>query len=160
MHHLKKYTSRTIDTKKIEPVMSSIKSILMVLQKNFNDLKFSQTFLLLFIFEGFSLVTDKGFCISKEGKWFSGCVGHQFESHEECGWSCINLGSCVAFNYNKQTQRCYLITTSKPENDCPNVLTWKERNVFAKSVDDLKALEMDANSVCYARIKVDKKELR
>ena len=110
-------------------------------------------------FEGFSLVTDKGNCKSKEGKLLSGCIASEVESHNDCGWSCIIIGSCIAFNYDKDTQGCRLITTSKPENGCPNVFTWNERNIMAKSVDDLKVSE-SATRVCYARIKVDKKELR
>ena len=123
-------------------------------------MKFSLNFSLLFIFEGFSLVTDKGYCKSKEEKWFSGCKALEFESLNECGWSCINLGSCIAINYNKHNQNCNLITTSEPENGCPNVFTWRIKTVFAKSVDDLKASEINTNAACYARIKVDKKELR
>ena len=112
-----------------------------------------------FIFVGFSLLTDKGSFTSKEGKSFSGCVASDVESHNECGWSCISLGSCIAFTYRKGTQKCKLITTSNPGNGCPNVFTWVEKAVLAKSVDDLKVSEA-ATAACYARIKIDKIELR
>ena len=105
------------------------------------------------------MVTDKGACKSKKGNALAGCVSFEFESQNECGWSCIILGSCIAFNYSKETQRCQLITTSKPESGCPNVFTWLERNAFAKSVDDLTVLK-STTFVCYAKIKADKKELR
>ena len=105
------------------------------------------------------MVTDKGRCKSKEGELFSGCLAIDVESHNDCGWSCIILGSCIAFNYRKDTQKCKLITTSKPENGCPDVFTWTEHNVFAKSDDDLKVSE-SANHVCYARIKANKKKCR
>ena len=105
------------------------------------------------------MVTDKGRCKSKEGELFSGCLAIDVESHNDCGWSCITLGSCIAFIYRKDTQKCKLITTSKPENGCPNVFKWVEHNLFAKSVDDLKEEEF-ANFVCYVRTNADKKERR
>ena len=124
-----------------------------------NGMKFNLNLSLFFIFEGFSLVTDKGSCKSKKGKYLSGCAASDVESHNNCGWSCISLGSCIAFNYRKDTQRCQLITTSKPGNGCPNVFTWYEKDGLAKSVDDLEVWEA-ATFVCYARIKIDKTELR
>ena len=101
-----------------------------------------------------TLVTDRGYCLSTEGK-FSVCKAPKFKSKDGCQAACIRLELCLAFNYNKVTQNCNLLTTSKPTNGCPKGYTWIERGKFAKSVGDLEVFRTSDN-VCYAKIKADK----
>lgn len=107
-------------------------------------------FIVFNIFKGFTLHSDKGYCLSKEGKSLAGCKASDIESRNDCGVACNILESCIAINYNIEFQNCLLITTSKPDNGCPTGFTWLNR-VFAKSVDDLKVWPQ-ANTVCYAKI--------
>ena len=103
--------------------------------------------------KGFTLFSDKGICQSKEGKKFRGCKAWDVESNNDCGVACNILGSCIAFNYNKDRQMCLLITTSEPDNGCPNGFEWfHEDRVFAKSVDDLN-VSSHAIVKCFAKIK-------
>ena len=107
------------------------------------------------------MVSDKGRCISKEEKFFSNCKTSGLESIEECQTACISLEVCLGINYDKASQLCNLITTSKPTNGCPKGFTWRDMVAgFAKSVDDLYTSGSNPNYLCYAKIQVDKKELR
>ena len=107
-----------------------------------------------------SLVTDKGGCRSKEGKIFPECIASGFKSKDECQAACISLELCLAINYYKVSQKCLLITTSKPTNGCPKDATWSDGGgIFAKSADDLKEYS-NPDAVCYAKIQADKKERR
>ena len=102
-------------------------------------------------------ITDKGGCRSKEGKTFPMCIAYGFKSKDECQAACISLELCLAINYYKVSQKCLLITTSKPTNGCPKYATWSDMGgIFAKSADDLKE-HLIPDAVCYAKIQVDKR---
>ena len=119
-------------------------------------MKFGPLDSFFFFLKGMTLVTDRGFCVFKEGKSSVCKSKNLFKSKDGCQAACIGLDVCLAFNYNKvQSQDCSLITTAKPKNGCPNGFTWTDRGMFAKSVDDLEE-RSDSDAVCYAKIKIDK----
>ena len=103
------------------------------------------------------MLSDNGGCRGPGKEFFSRCFAR--DVHIDCGAECKSLGPCLAFNVKEESGSCSLITTSEPENGCPNGFQWVDNGLLATSVEDFE-FSSAANFACYAKKNENENERR
>ena len=107
---------------------------------------------MIFSFKGYTLITDNGTCVHKNGNWVPKCVKEDVDSVNDCKETCTSLEDCVGYFYNLDENRnCRLIVTTNLSNHCPHGYEWKQGNSGRiKSAGDLKANNLPG-WICFAK---------
>ena len=102
-----------------------------------------------FFIQGYSSITDKGYCINVFGKQPYKCRRDDVASQSLCEDLCTALSSCIAYEYG-YSKYCDLIPS---ERSCPSGFysIWGQLGPIAASMNDLKA-DPSFGWVCYGKI--------
>ena len=97
------------------------------------------------------MITNKGWCIHKDGRYPDECSGQSdISSIEGMESICTNHPSCVGYSYNAETKQGYLYPT---DGTCPSDfdISHSEEDFVTKTMDDL-VEEVQHGYVCYGKI--------